>query len=79
MIRTWEISDADGNKRTVTLAQFRAEVDARKVLAKPIADAWRRGDLAACAKAQAAMREVPVSSPEEIDALARMGTPARTR
>lgn len=29
--------------------------------------------------AHRAMREVPVSSPEEIDALARMGTPARPR
>lgn len=30
--RTWEISDIDGsNKRTVTLAQYRAELDAAKV------------------------------------------------
>ncbi len=29
--RTWEISDIEGsNKRTVTLAQFRAELEAKK-------------------------------------------------
>jgi hypothetical protein len=33
--RTWEISDIDGrNKRTVTLAQYRAEVDAAKAKAR---------------------------------------------
>jgi len=33
--RTWEISDIDGtNKRTVTLAQYRAELDAAAALAK---------------------------------------------
>ena len=32
--RTWEISDIDGsNKRTVTLAQYRAELDAAKAKA----------------------------------------------
>jgi hypothetical protein len=35
--RTWEISDIDGsNKRTVTLAQYRAEVDAAKKRAEAI-------------------------------------------
>jgi hypothetical protein len=56
--RTWEISDIDGNnKRRVTLAQYRAELDARKVMTKPIMDALRRGDLEACGAAQAAMRK----------------------
>jgi hypothetical protein len=32
--RTWEISDLDGsNKRTVTLTQYRAELDAAKIVA----------------------------------------------
>ncbi len=35
MERTWEISDLDGsNKRTVTLAQYRAELDAAKTKAE---------------------------------------------
>jgi hypothetical protein len=56
--RTWEISDIDGkNKRRVTLAQFRAELDARKALAAPIMDAFRRSDIEACGAAQAAMRK----------------------
>ena len=56
--RTWEISDIDGrNKRTVTLAQFRAEIDERKAMAAPIIEAVRRGDLEAATAAQAAMRE----------------------
>jgi hypothetical protein len=55
--RTWEISDIDGrNKRTVTLAQFRAELEARKPHAAAIMDAVLAGDLTGCAKAQAAMR-----------------------
>lgn len=38
--RTWEISDIDGsNKRTVTLAQYRAEIDAAKVKATAVAKA----------------------------------------
>ena len=38
--RTWEISDIDGtNKRTVTLAQYRAELDAAKVRAMAIYNA----------------------------------------
>lgn len=53
--RTWEIEDANG-KRRVTLAEYRAELDARKPYAKAIADAVRRGDLDGSAKAQAAMR-----------------------
>ena len=54
--QTFEIEDASG-KRRVTLAQFRAELDARKAMAAPIMDAFRRNDMAACAKAQTAMRE----------------------
>lgn len=35
--RTWEISDLDGsNRRTVTLAQYRAELDAAKAKALAI-------------------------------------------
>ncbi len=35
--RTWEISDLDGsNKRTVTLAQYRTELDAAKLKALAI-------------------------------------------
>lgn len=38
--RTWEISDIDGrDKRTVTLAQYLAEVAAAKARVKPVADA----------------------------------------
>jgi len=56
--RTWEISDIDGrNKRRVTLAQYRAELDARRPYTQAISDALRRGDLAAVAAAQAAMRK----------------------
>jgi hypothetical protein len=56
--RTWEISDIDGsNKRCVTLTQYRAELDVRKKAAAPIMEAMRRGDLKACALAQAAMRK----------------------
>lgn len=41
--RTWEISDIDGsNRRTVTLAQFRAEVDAAKAKAEAIFTAAKR-------------------------------------
>jgi hypothetical protein len=54
--RTFEITDANG-KRHVTLAQFRAEVDARAAAAAPIMNAWRRGDLKACGQAQATMRK----------------------
>jgi hypothetical protein len=55
--RTWEISDLDGkHKRRVTLAQYRAELDARKAMAAPIMTAVRRGDLNAAVVAQAAMR-----------------------
>lgn len=41
----------------ITLQQLRAELDARAVMARLIGDAMRRGDLEACAKAQADMRE----------------------
>ena len=35
--KTWEISDIDGSyKRTVTLAQYRAELDAAKAVALAI-------------------------------------------
>lgn len=58
-MRTWTISDIDGaNKRSVTLAQFRAELDARKAMAAPISAAFRRGDIAACERAQSALRKV---------------------
>ncbi len=53
--RTWAIKDASG-ERTVTLAQFRAELAARAAMAAPIMAAVIRGDLAGCAKAQAAFR-----------------------
>jgi hypothetical protein len=53
--QTWEIEDANG-KRRVTLAQFRAEIEARKTAAQPIMDAWRKGDMRACERAQRAMR-----------------------
>lgn len=56
--RTWEISDIDGsNKRRVTLAQYRAELDARRPYTKAIMDAVRSGNIAAIGKAQTAMRE----------------------
>ena len=56
--RTFEISDIDGrNRRVVTMEQFRAELDARKEMAKAVSDALRRGDFKACEAAQAAMRE----------------------
>jgi hypothetical protein len=58
--RTWEIKVQVNGKweaRTVTLAQYRAELDARAAMTKPIMDAWRRGDIAACEAAQKSMRE----------------------
>ena len=56
--RTWEISDINGkNKRMVTLAEFRADIEARKAAAAPIMAAFRRGDLKACEAAQTAMRK----------------------
>ena len=57
MERTWEITDIDGsNRRTVTVAMLRAEIDERKPYTAAIAAAVRAGDLVACEKAQAAMR-----------------------
>lgn len=57
--RTWQISDLDGsNKRTVTLAQYRAEVDAAKQAVAPVAAAWRRGDLKAVEAAQKRARQL---------------------
>lgn len=53
--QTWEIEDEHG-KRTVTLAQFRAELDAKVALARPIMEALKRGDIEACGNAQNAMR-----------------------
>lgn len=55
MARTYEIEDASG-KRNVTLAEFRAEMDARKEAARPIMAALLRRDHDGCAAAQAAMR-----------------------
>jgi hypothetical protein len=56
--RTWEISDIDGsNKRTVTLAQYRAELDARKPYTAAIMAAVRSDDQAGVAAAQAEMRK----------------------
>ena len=55
--RTWEISDIDGsNKRRVTLAQYRAEVDAAHARVKPLVDAFMRGDLKAATELQKAAR-----------------------
>lgn len=60
--RTFTISDIDGkNRRTVTLAQFRAELDAAHAAAAPVAEALRRGDLNACAKAQEECRRQSVA------------------
>lgn len=56
--KTWVITDVDGrNSRTVTLAQFRSDLNARAAMAKPISDAWKRGDMAGVAAAQKAMRK----------------------
>ncbi|TPK42273.1 MULTISPECIES: hypothetical protein [unclassified Mesorhizobium] len=52
---TYEIT-LDGTKRTVTLAQFRAEIEARRAAAAPIIAALLAGDIEACAAAQSAMR-----------------------
>lgn len=58
MERLYEISDIDGsNKRLTTLVEVRADLDERAIYAKAIMDAMRRGDLAACGEAQAAMRK----------------------
>lgn len=58
MERTWEISDIDGkNKRTVTLAQYRAELDARKPYTAAIAAAFLRRDIKGVEAAQADMRQ----------------------
>lgn len=57
MTKTWEITAPDGTKRTVTLAEFRAIIEERKTAAKPIADAWKRGDIQATADAQTAFRK----------------------
>jgi hypothetical protein len=54
--RTWEISDLDGsNKRTVTLAQYKAELAAAKAAVAPIVAAFKRGDMAGMAAAQASL------------------------
>lgn len=58
--RTWEIKVWEGGKwkpLTVTLAQYRAYLDERAAMAKPIMDAFRRGDIEACGAAQVAMRK----------------------
>lgn len=55
--RTWTITDPDGsNARTVTLAQYRAELEASRRLVAPVVDAIRSGDLKACGDAQQAIR-----------------------
>jgi len=54
--RHFEIEDARGRRMT-TLTAFRADQDARALMAAAIMDAVRRGDLEGCARAQAAMRE----------------------
>lgn len=54
--KTYQITDIDGsNKRTVTLAGYRAELDERRPYTDAIMAAMRRGDLAACKAAQEAM------------------------
>ena len=56
--RTFETSDLDGsNRRTITTAQYRAELDERAIYARAIMDAMVRKDLTACAAAQKVMRE----------------------
>ena len=55
--RTWTITDAHGVRRDVTLAQFLAEHEAHKAAAKPIADAWRSGDIKATEQAQTTYRK----------------------
>jgi len=51
------IYDSDGtHPRSVTLAQYLAEVRAAVVAVKPVADAFYRGDHDACALAQAQAR-----------------------
>lgn len=54
--QTWEIEDANG-KRRVTLAEFRAELNARHAETRKIAAAWRSGDIKATEKAQAEFRK----------------------
>ncbi len=54
--RTWTITDANGTRR-VTLAQFRAEIDARAKAAQPIVDAFRRNDMAGVEAAQVEIRK----------------------
>jgi hypothetical protein len=56
MERTWKITDVKGT-RMVTLAEFRAEIEARKAAAAPIMDAWRKGDMHGVQSAQAEMRK----------------------
>ncbi|MDX8513572.1 hypothetical protein [Mesorhizobium captivum] len=57
---TYEVT-IDGVSRTVTLAQFRAEMDRRRALAAPIAAAWHAGDKAGVIVAQKAMRSTLVA------------------
>ena len=54
--RTFQISRLDGtDKQTVTVAEYRAALDARKPYAAAIMAAVRRGDMVAAAKAQSPM------------------------
>ncbi len=58
MSRTFPISNLDGsNKRRITKAQYRAELNERAVYAKAVMDAAKRGDMTAVAAAQAEMRK----------------------
>lgn len=58
MERTWEISDINGkNKRTVTLAQYKAELAAMRKEMSPVVAAFQSGDIKAMAAAQALLRQ----------------------
>ena len=42
---------------SITLAELRADLDARRPYAKAVMEAFRRNDIAGCAEAQRIMRE----------------------
>jgi hypothetical protein len=54
--RTFEIEDARG-KRTIALAEFKADIAARRTATQAVFNAARNRDLNACAAAQKAMRD----------------------
>lgn len=56
-MKTWEIRDATGTLRTVTLDEFKAEIAARAKAATPIMAAWKRGDVNGVKTAQSTMRK----------------------